>query len=188
MTTRNDEIPGDLLTLEEVALLVDGADQVPRETARHLGPVIRTDPRFTRHVETVEALAQDAAIKPGSENRLADGVAANAELDRLLEAAGWTDPAEVLDPSGERGIRYAPLVHIARARAARDNGPSRLLRIVLVKLQRAALFNELRLEIAQLNAGVEALDTPTAQRLTSTLKRIDGILRRFGQAAKDLKS
>ncbi len=57
-----------------------------------------------------------------------------------------------------------------------------------MKLQRAVLSEELQQEIAQLNAEFEALDTPTAQRLELTLRKIDGLLRKFGQAAKDLKS
>ncbi|MCP4004693.1 MAG: hypothetical protein GY725_10895 [bacterium] len=187
MTTRKHEISEDLLTLEEVALLVDGGDQVPPETARHLGPVIRTDPRFSKHVEIAEAMARDAAIKRGTDDRLADGVSANADFDRLTACDEWSDPAEILDPSGERGIPFAPLIHIAQARLQQTEDRNQL-QAVLEKLRRAEFFDKLRQEVAQLNTELEVLDRPTTRLLDSTLKKIEVLLSRFRQAAQELNS
>ncbi len=184
MTTRNDGTPEDLLALEEVALLIDGGDQIPRRTVRRLGRVIRSDPRFTGHLELAEALARDAAIEPGSDNRLADGVDANQDFDRLLSAGDWTDPAEILDPDGERGVPYTPLIHIARARIQRAADPSQL-RSVLAKLRHAALFARLREHVARLNAKLGAQEG-SASGLDPTLEEIEALLRNFRQAAEEV--
>lgn len=56
----NSEIDETQLTLKDAAHLLCRTDQLPLETQGRLAAVIRTDPRFTGHVEKLEALARDA--------------------------------------------------------------------------------------------------------------------------------
>ncbi len=127
----------DLLTLQDVALLLAGKpDQIPRDTARRLPEVIRTDPRFAGLVEELRALAREAGFEPVRDEDLETALDCRRDLERLLAAEGWEHPAEVLDPEGDVGISYRELSCLAAARAERERGRGRP-RAVQEKLERA---------------------------------------------------
>ena len=120
----SDESGARLLTLEELADVADGDALHTQEARDRLARVIQTDPRFAEQLEHLEALARDAGVKRGSYRGI--GLEENQDFDRLLADDGWRDPAEVLDPDGQRGFSYGRLIAIARARAARAEDPSSL--------------------------------------------------------------
>ncbi len=58
------------------------------------------------------------------------------QVDRLLEVDGWDDPAEIIDPTGDAGVNYAPLFKICTVRLARGEGDRRRLEAAVGKLER----------------------------------------------------
>ncbi len=114
----------DPLTLEDVALLADGADSLPHSTKQRLRRLVLNDRRFRRHLKRLEALAQEAGIND-SQDRLGAALLVHSHYRQLAQAKGWQHPAEVLDPDGTVGIHYVELLHIARARAETANGAGR---------------------------------------------------------------
>ncbi len=124
--TQHTEIDETLLTLEDVAHLLAQAGQLPLETIRKLAPVIATDHRFARHVESLESLARDAGVDTERGDWPLAAFYCQRDFERLLAAEGWQHPAEVLDPDGTLGIAYRELVRLAGARAGRSREPGRL--------------------------------------------------------------
>jgi hypothetical protein len=110
------------LTLEEVALVVDGlVETLGDEGAKRLGEVIRTDPRFSADIEVLEKLAREAGLQPdGSFEYLSAAHALHEALAMLLATDGWRHPAEILDPDGSCGIPYAQLIRLARKREGKS--------------------------------------------------------------------
>ncbi len=126
-----------ILTLQDVALLLAGKpDQIPRDTARRMAEVIRTEPRYAERVEELRTLAREAGFEPVRDEDLETALDSRRDLERLLTAEGWEHPAEVLDPQGEIGISYRELACLAAARAEREEGRGRA-RAVQEKLERA---------------------------------------------------
>ncbi len=109
-------ISQDLLTLEDVALLADGADSLPTSTKQRLRQLVLQDPRFSLHLEQLEGLAQEAGLGE-SQDRLGAALLVHGHYQQLEKAEGWEHPAEVLDPDGTIGVLHRELLHIARVRA-----------------------------------------------------------------------
>ena len=122
------EIHEDLLTLEDVALLADPQSQIPKATIERLRQLVRSDPRLTPHYDFLEALAEQAQM-PESDGRLYVGLRCLEDLERLVQVEDWQHPAEVLDPTGEKGISYAELIRFVRNLARRDEKGKRYLSV-----------------------------------------------------------
>ncbi len=129
------EIPEDLLTLEDAALLADPNGQLTRDAVRRVRRLARTDPRVIPLFEYLEALADESDL-PETDDRLDVGLKCLTDVERLLQADDWRHPAEVLDPTGEIGVNYPGLVKLAAA-WARQAGESGRYRAVERKLERA---------------------------------------------------
>lgn len=117
------ETPAGALTLEEVAVLVDGTcdfiadDEAKRRLAEH----IRSDPRLASQVAELEELAREARAPD-----FGAALAIHQALDALLTAEGRRHPAEILDPDGSAGILYADLAHLARVRERTSGEPGKI--------------------------------------------------------------
>ncbi len=122
------ETPASSLTLEELALVVDGlVETLSDDAAKRLGQVLRADPRFETEIAALEALAREATLGPGDAREyLSVAQAVDRALTQLLDAAGWRHPAEVLDPDGTRGIPYQPLIRLARKRERTSADPDKI--------------------------------------------------------------
>jgi len=111
------------LTLEDLALLADGAGNVPDATARRLQALIQcsdlehvgeTWRGFVVRIRRLRQMAADAGTR-----FLADGLDAFRSLERLRSDL-WVRPEDVLDPRLE--VPYRELIAMARARAERARG------------------------------------------------------------------
>ncbi len=113
------------LTLEDVALLADGADGLPAATKRRLRELVMTDPRFQSQLEHLEALAQESGLGE-EQGRFGSALLVRDHYLQLEQAEGWEHPAEVLDPEGFIGLLYQELLHLAvvRARDTEDSSPA----------------------------------------------------------------
>ncbi len=125
----------DLLAPQDLALLIDGTGSVPERLAEPLAAILRSDPRFAEPVAELEALARAAGLAP-QRCYLSRALEAHRDADRLLATTGWQHPAEVLDPEGDRGVDYGPLMHLVAERAKQAGDPT-ALRSVHERLTRA---------------------------------------------------
>lgn len=121
------------LTLEDIAILLDGAE-VPDGTARRLAPFLRRDPRLADEIAELEQMAQDAGIRAEQPERFTTAYDNDRDFRKLLTAPEWERPDEVLDP--DVGFDIGELLRIAEARLERSPNP--LLGEVKQKLERAA--------------------------------------------------
>ncbi len=168
----------ELLSLEDLALLIDGVEGAPDRMLDRLSTTIRTDARFAKQFAVLECLADEAGLAPETSSRFTSAIGAHGDVDRLLEAEGWRHPAEVLDPDGDRGILYPVLTRIVAARVDRADDPGLLLR-VQEKLGQA--YADEQADETMVTRFVEALrrrDKGTAQRL---LYRADRQWRQTGK-------
>lgn len=155
----NSELSEDLLTLEDVAILLSHTDQLPASVVRKLPRVIGTHPGVAGHVERLRAMAREAGV--GAERGDWSQVAfySHQDLDRLLAAEDWQDPAEVLDPQGEVGVSYRELVCVAEARARGSRDPrlgkvhGRLQRALAAEAERAVPIRRIAAELQQQEPG-----------------------------------
>ena len=154
------------LTLEDVALIVDGLADVPRELAIRLSRLLRKDPRFAAPIEELQSMAQDAGIKLGEGGMLTTAHELHRDFDRLLEADGWENPGEVLD--ADAGIDYPRLLQIASARASSTSEPAEIL-AVTEKLRRA--YDVVRAEDELIGAFIEGLMAQEPKRASELLTR-----------------
>lgn len=132
----SEESGAGLLTLEELAEVADGDALHTQERRDRLAHVICTDPRFAEQLERLEQLARDAGLGPEWGSYRGVALEENEDFDRLLATDTWRDPAEVLDPDGDRGFSYDCLISIAKARAARAEDPA-VLEAVQERLEQA---------------------------------------------------
>ncbi len=120
------------LTLEDVAHLADGADELPDDTAARLKVFIRCNDldrvRSTwrligAHLEELRRIAEDAGIE-----LLVDAVFVFRILERLRSEA-WESPGDVLHPRVE--VPYSQLIALAGAQAKRagDTEKTELLQL-----------------------------------------------------------
>ncbi len=128
----NDECP---LTLEDLAAILAGDNDLVDATAGRLAVFFRHDHRFASMREQLATLARDAGLAPEVDN-YRDAVDLHEMLDRLLAMRSWKDPAEVLDRNSE-GLQLDRLLGIAEARAARSEAPTEELERVRQRLGRA---------------------------------------------------
>ncbi len=135
MMSEAPEIDESLLTLEDVAILISAAGDLPAATAGRLARAVRTDPRFEPHVERLDALAGEAGL-PAADDRPLSALHCDRSFERLAAATDWRHPAEVLDPDGDRGIAYPELLRLARTRARLPGAPGRYAE-VLARLEEA---------------------------------------------------
>lgn len=153
------EIREDLLTLEDVAALLSGCDQIPIPTALKLARVIGTDHRFAPHVERLQAMARQAGIASGRDDWPDAALHCHRDYQRLLDAEDWEHPADVLDPEGTRGISYPELARTAEARARGSEDPrlaeiqQKLERAWAGKKERAAPIRRIVAEILEQEPG-----------------------------------
>lgn len=104
-----------MLRDEDVALLADGATELPRDTVRRLQQWVLADAMFSEALTELEALAEAAEIPQDLAERRIAALEIRSDLDRLRAAGGaWQDPLEVLDPDDTRGIDLQGLVAMAR--------------------------------------------------------------------------
>ena len=165
------------LTLEDVAILVDGTGNIPDDTAERLAPVIATDPRVTAQIGELRHMAEEA----GSDY-LADALDAHTRFSRLQEGA-WRHPTDILEPNLD--VPYRELISIATLRAERARSAERAellalkerLEIAYVEdLLAAACFRQLaeRLLEVQAEVAIAALGRLAAhleQRLSGPVAR-----------------
>ncbi len=121
------------LTLKDVAILLDGVE-VPDATAARFAPFLREDPRLEDEIAELQLMAQDAGIHPRQPERFTTAYDNDRDFRRLLTAAAWERPDEILDP--DEGFSVSELLRIAKARFSRSPNP--LLEEVQGKLERAA--------------------------------------------------
>ncbi len=153
------------LTLEDLAQIVCEGN-IEGDLQERLVAVIRTDPRFSRQFEELEATAAEI----GAED-LWEGLERHQEFDRLLAAESWDDPAEILNPDdGDLyEVSYRKLLAVADARIARAQDPApiqavkdRLLRAEK-KLAKDAVF--------QVAEALKNLSTDTAEKVIVDVRR-----------------
>ncbi len=119
----NCELSEDLLTLEDVAMLLSHTDHLPARVALKLPRVIGTDPRLAAHVGQLQDMAREAGLEAECRDWPEIAFLCHRDLDRLLAAEDWQHPAEVLDPDGEVGVSYRELIRAAETRARRSDDP-----------------------------------------------------------------
>jgi hypothetical protein len=157
--------PAVALTLEDLAQIVCGGN-VEGELQDRVASAIRTDPRFARQFEELEAMASEI----GAED-LWDGLVRNEEFDRLLAAESWDDPAEVLNPCSNDlyEVSYRKLLAVAESRIARaeDPAPIQTVKDRLLeaedKLAKDAVF-----KVAE---ALEDLSVDTAENVIAEVRR-----------------
>jgi hypothetical protein len=154
------------LTLEDLAQIVCEGN-VEGELQERLAGAIRTDPRFARQFEQLEAMAAEIAA-----DDLWEGVERNQEFDRLLEAESWDDPAEVLNPDGGDlyEVSYRRLIAVADARLARTDDPA-LIQAVRDRILRAEekLAKDTVFKVAE---ALRNLSSDTAEKVITEARRI----------------
>ena len=164
---RRTEIDETLLTLEDLAHLLARNNQLPFATIRKLEQVVRTDSRFAKHVDELEALARDAGIDTALDDWPVAAFYCHRDFDRLVEVEDWQHPAEVLDPDGTLGISYRELMRVAEARAARSREPGRW-RELRGRLDRAWREGEAnRSPVQSIAAQLSDYEPDTAERVLS---------------------
>ncbi len=87
-------------------------------------------------LEQLKQMARDAGLEE-SGAWLHQAAYSHDEFERLLQATGWQDAAEVLDPGGAGGFRYEYLLSICQARLARGERPRRRLEEIRRRLERS---------------------------------------------------
>lgn len=120
------ELPDLELTLRDIAILADRLGELPAGTCDRLARQIGADPRCEPWIRELETMAADARLAPDVKARLNTALTAHQEFDQLVATRGWRHAAEVLDPTGEIGVDFAPLIAIAEARARQSDDASRL--------------------------------------------------------------
>jgi hypothetical protein len=114
------------LGLEDLASILDARGEDATPAHGRLARILRREPRLSGKVAELEALAEDAGV-PGC---LWSGLMLNRRFDRLLAAADWRDPAEVLELEDWEDVFYPELIRIAAVRAARNGGGGRELEVL----------------------------------------------------------
>jgi hypothetical protein len=162
---RQDTHPEAALSLDDLAQ-ISCAGNVEGDLQERVAAVLRTDPRFTRQFEQLEAMAAEV----GAED-LWEGLERNEEFDRLLAAESWEDPAEILKPETNDfyEVSYRKLLAVADARLGRTDDPApiqavkdRLLRAE-EKLAKDAVF--------QVAEAVKHLSPETAEKVIAEARR-----------------
>ncbi|MEM7587631.1 MAG: hypothetical protein AAF560_29865 [Acidobacteriota bacterium] len=135
-----------ILTLEDVALLADGAEGLPNATKQRLRAMVLADPRFQGHLDQLEDMAEEAGITEGHD-RYGAALMIHDQYQQLELNRGWLHPAEVLDPEGYLGLHYEELIHLARERAE-DAGGNGRADLILRQLEAAWVDEQARREFA----------------------------------------
>ncbi len=138
------QLDEEVLTLEDVALLIDRTDQFPLDTLQRLRNLVTRDTRFSGHVERLEAMAREAELGE-SRDRMNAALLIHRHYRQLEQAEDWWHhPAEVLDPDGTIGVYYKELLAIARARANAGSPPD-----FLGKLEAAWVDEQAKNDLAE---------------------------------------
>lgn len=143
-----DPAPEDIpLTLEDVALLADGAGNIPDDTATRLQTLIRCDDleRIERtwrwikaELEQLRGMADDARVE-----LLADGLYVFRCFERL-RVEPWTLPGDLLDPRLD--VPYQELISMAGAFEGRAQGAEKVEMQKLIERIGAALGAQIQIE------------------------------------------
>lgn len=115
----------DVLTLHEMARLCgDNRDFITGEMVDKMISHVLADPRYAELIEQAEAMARDAGV----DSTLAAALV-HENLEELLDADGWDDPAEVLQPGDEdtSDLCHCQMINILDARMARGGDPAKLM-------------------------------------------------------------
>jgi hypothetical protein len=153
------------LTLEDLAQIVCEGN-VEGELQERVAGAIRTDPRFGRQFEQLEAMAAEIGA-----DDLWEGVERNQEFDHLLEADAWDDPAEILNPDGGDlyEVSYRKLIAVADVRIAKADDPAPI-QVVRDRLLRAEekLAKDAVFKVAE---ALRNLSADTAEKVIAEARR-----------------
>lgn len=100
-------------------------------------------------------LAADAGITSHAWDFLAAAAESSEGLNWLLIARGWWQPAEVLDPLGDRGVDHQQILNILEARLRRGEGDAQRLLLVRRRLQAAVQQDLAAVQAADANARAD---------------------------------
>ena len=111
------------LTLEDLSYLLCTECEMPEDVHERLRHDILGDPRYGELLAHGEQLRRDTGCP-----ELWQALAYGADFERLLEAEGWDDPAEILMPGHEDlpFVGHRQLIGIADARIARGEATEKL--------------------------------------------------------------
>lgn len=111
------------LTLADVAELASEqlVEPDPEQRAR-IAAHVRGDPRLAEPLERLRRMAEDAGLDPDEPFSLLRGWEVFQDSRRLIESErAWREPADVLDPTGVRGVDYGALRALLEARSRRES-------------------------------------------------------------------
>ena len=158
------------LTLEELVQIVCGGN-IDGELQEKVAKIIRADPEFAEQFADLEAMAAAAGA-----DDLWDGLERHQDVDRLLAAETWQDPAEVLNPEGSDlyEVSYRKLLAVADARIAaadpsQGQDPS-LIEALRDRLQKAE--EKLAADsVFQVAEALRNLSDDTAEKVIGAVRR-----------------
>ena len=153
------------LTFEDLVRILCEGD-VDGELQERVARVIRTDPRFTEQITQLEAMAAAARA-----DDLWDGLERHLEVDRLLAAESWEDPATILNPEKDHlyELSYRKLLAVADARLATANDPVavEVLKARLQKAESKVAANT----VFQITEALGNLSVATAEKVIDKVRR-----------------
>ena len=171
------------LTLKDIAILADGAGNIPDDTAGRLQSYIRRDEDLKEPLARLQQMASDAGTPS-----LADGLHAFDNLARL-RARAWKRPFDVLDPRLD--VPFEELISMADAMALRTDGEEKA-ELLRLKDRLVAAFGE---DLGRAEPGrllidrLLEVDGETAEAAVASLLEISRLRRRpSGRSAVDSSS
>ncbi len=114
------------LTLKDLSFVLDTESSMPEDVQARVRRDILGDPRYSELFEHAEQMRRDAGTA-----ELWEAMACGVDLEQLLDAEGWDDPAEILMPGEEDTscLGHRELIRLASARISRGEHPDRLLAV-----------------------------------------------------------
>ena len=129
--------------LELAHLIAVVADERSARLLPVVGWLIWQSPVATAQLRRLwrEAETNGTALQEGA-TALYSALQLSGDLEELITAGdGWNEPAEILDPTGERGVDRGALINAAEAALAQDPGRAPELETVLARLRGLALHS-----------------------------------------------
>lgn len=150
------------LTLKDLIDVLFEDPALPENLVEWFQHAVVSDPRNAKLVAYAEQARRDAGVE-----KLWEGLHHAENLEELLEAEGWEDPIDVLQPGHKdiSSLGYRQLVLMAEARIARGEGSAEM-QAVKERIERAER-KEAKEALEKLVQEVQRLSPGSARRMVN---------------------